>query len=155
MQLLLNMYNMLVQGAKFTYVSNCALSSVWKFYPLIVYLSLMLCFFLWHLDVEKLRYRAKSHSTFVVSVEKWASIKQWTSSFVLNIYRNSSNDGKKFMATIVYPVAALTSGLNVFKRDGRLWKTINVRASQENVMLTLMLFKRLRPPYSTPYRRMT
>ena len=26
---------------------------------------------------------------------------------------------------------------------------------KENVMLTLMLFKRLRPPYSTPYRRMT
>ena len=32
---------------------------------------------------------------------------------------------------IVYPVAAFTSGLNVFKRDGRLWKTINVRAGQE------------------------
>ena len=38
---------------------------------------------------------------------------------------------KKFMATIVYSVAAFTSGLNVFKRDGRLWKTMNVRAGQE------------------------
>ena len=28
------------------------------------------------------------------------------------------------MSTIFYPVAAFTSGLNVFKRDGRLWKTI-------------------------------
>ena len=36
-----------------------------------------------------------------------------------------------FMATIVYPVAAFTSGFNVFKRDGRLWKTMNVRAGQE------------------------
>ena len=33
--------------------------------------------------------------------------------------------------TIVYPVAAFTSGLNVFKRDGRLWKTMNIRAGQE------------------------
>ena len=38
---------------------------------------------------------------------------------------------KKFMAMIVYPVAAFTSGLNVFKRDGRLWKTMNVRAGQQ------------------------
>ena len=38
---------------------------------------------------------------------------------------------KKFMATIVDPVAAFTSGLNVFKRDGRLWKPMNVRAGQE------------------------
>ena len=37
----------------------------------------------------------------------------------------------KFMATIVYSVAAFTSGLNVFKRDGSLWKTMNVRAGQE------------------------
>ena len=38
------------------------------------------------------------------------------------------------MATIVYPVAAFTSGLNVFKRDGRLWKTMNVRnvVNEEN-----------------------
>ena len=92
--------------------------SVWKFYRHVV-------IFLWHLDVEKLRYRAKSDSTFVVSVVKWASNKERTSSFVLNIYR------KKFMATIVYPVAAFTSGLNVFKRDGRLWKTVNVRTGQE------------------------
>ena len=28
-------------------------------------------------------------------------------------------------------VAAFTAGLNVFKRDGRLWKTTNVRAGQE------------------------
>ena len=35
------------------------------------------------------------------------------------------------MATIVYPVAAFTIGLNVFKRDGRFWKTMNVRAGQE------------------------
>ena len=31
------------------------------------------------------------------------------------------------MATIVYPVAAFSSGLNVLKRDGRIWKTMNVR----------------------------
>ena len=35
------------------------------------------------------------------------------------------------MVTIVYHVAAFTSGLNVFKRNGRLWKTMNVRAGQE------------------------
>ena len=35
------------------------------------------------------------------------------------------------MATIVYPVAAFTSGLNVFKWDGRLWKMMNVRAGQD------------------------
>ena len=53
-------------------------------------------FFLWHLDVEKLRYLAKTDSTFVVSFEKWASNKERTSSFVLNIYRNSSNDEKMY-----------------------------------------------------------
>ena len=42
--------------------------SVWKFYRMIVYLSVILCFFY---DI----YRAKSDSTFVVSVEKWASNK--------------------------------------------------------------------------------
>ena len=62
--------------------------SVWKFYRLIVYLSVMLSFFLWHLDVEKLRYRAKSDSTFVVSVEKWASNKERASSFVLNLVKH-------------------------------------------------------------------
>ena len=35
------------------------------------------------------------------------------------------------MATIVYPVAAFTSGLNVLKRDGRFWNTMNVRAGQK------------------------
>ena len=29
------------------------------------------------------------------------------------------------------PIAAFTSALNVFKRDWRLWKTINVRAGQD------------------------
>ena len=58
--------------------------SVWKFYRLIVYLFVML----WHLDVEKLRYRAKSDSTFVVSVEKLTSNKERTSSFVLNLVKH-------------------------------------------------------------------
>ena len=38
---------------------------------------------------------------------------------------------KKLMATIVYPVAAFTSGVNVFKRDGSLWKTMNVRSAKK------------------------
>ena len=38
---------------------------------------------------------------------------------------------KKDYKTIVYTVAAFTNGLNAFKRDGRLWKTMNVRAGQE------------------------
>ena len=59
--------------------------SVWKLYRLIVYLCLCCAKFLWHLNVEKLRYRTKNDSTFVVSVEKWASNKERTSSFVLNI----------------------------------------------------------------------
>ena len=37
------------------------------------------------------------------------------------------------MATIVYPLAAFTSGLNVLKRDGRLWKTMNVRENAKIV----------------------
>ena len=40
------------------------------------------------MDVEKLSYRAKSDSIFVASVEKWASNKARTSSFVLNSYGN-------------------------------------------------------------------
>ena len=42
--------------------------------------------FLWHLDVEKLRYRAKSDSTFVVSVEKLASNKERTASSFIEIH---------------------------------------------------------------------
>ena len=44
--------------------------NIYIYICLIVYLSVMLCFFLGHLDEEKLKYRAKSDSTFVVSVEK-------------------------------------------------------------------------------------
>ena len=123
---------------KFQYVSNCALSSGAICLKIVPFDCLSLChvFFLWHLDVEKLRYCAKSDSTFVVSVEKWASNKERTFSFVLNLVKHLPKLlkwWKKLMATIVYSVAAFTSGLNVFKRDGRLWKTMNVRAGQETL----------------------
>ena len=73
-------------------------------------------------------------STFVVSVEKWASNKERTSSFVLKLVKHLPKLikwWKMFMATIVYPIAAFTSGLNVFKRDARVWKTMNVRAAKK------------------------
>ena len=58
---------------KFEYVSNCALSSGAICLKILQFDCLSLChvvFFLRHVDIEKLRYRAKSDSTFVVSVEK-------------------------------------------------------------------------------------
>ena len=47
------------------------------------------------MDAEKLRYRAKSDSTFVVSVEKWTSNKERTSSFVLNLVKHLPKMMKK------------------------------------------------------------
>ena len=47
------------------------------------------------MDVEKLRYRAKSDSTFVVSVEKLASNKERTSSFVGKTYTETHQMMKK------------------------------------------------------------
>ena len=65
--------------------------------------------------------------TVLLSIEQRANIK-----FCFKLGKTfTENDKKKFMATIVYPVAAFTSGLNVFKRDGRFWKTMNVQAGQE------------------------
>ena len=58
---------------KFQYVSNCALSSGAMSLKFLPFDCLSLCHVLLnfgHLDVEKLRYGAKSDSTFVVSVEK-------------------------------------------------------------------------------------
>ena len=46
------------------------------------------------MDVEKLRYRAKSYSTFVVPVEKLASNKE-LSSFGLNLVKQLSKMMKK------------------------------------------------------------
>ena len=60
---------------KFQYVSNYALSSGAICLKILPFDCLSLC----HLDVEKLRYRDKSDSTFVVSVEKGASNKERTS----------------------------------------------------------------------------
>ena len=89
------------------FLSNCSLSSgaiYLNFFTVWLSISLSYCVkFLWHLDVEKLRYRAKNDSTFVVSVEKWASNKERTSSFVLNIYRNSSNDEKSLWRRLSIP----------------------------------------------------
>ena len=67
--------------------------SVWKPFD---------CLSLSHV-VLKLKYRAKSDSTFAVSVEKLASNKDRTSSFVLNIYRNSSNDEKSLWRRLSIP----------------------------------------------------
>ena len=96
-----------IQGAiqKFEYVSNCALSSgAICLFTVLLSISLSCCVkFLWHLDVEKLRYRGKSDSTFVVSVEKWTSNKERTSSLVLNIYQNSSNDEKSLWRRLSIP----------------------------------------------------
>ena len=72
---------------------------------------------------------AKSDSTFVVSIEKLASNKERTSSFVLNLVKHLPKIMKKVYGDDC--LAAFTSGLNVFKRDGRLRKTMNFRAGQE------------------------
>ena len=50
------------------------------------------------------------------------------------------------MSTIVYPVAAFTSGLNVFKKNWRLWKTMN----EDNAEIVLE-FIRKEPRSSLKY----
>ena len=59
-------------SSKFRITRFLVAASVWTFYRLIVYLYVMLCFFfwLWHLDVEKLRYRANSDSIFLLCRSK-------------------------------------------------------------------------------------
>ena len=79
-----------------TYVSNCALSSGAICLTVWLSISLACCVkFLWHLDVKKLRYRAKSDSTFVVSAEKWATNKERILSFVLNLVKHLPKRMKK------------------------------------------------------------
>ena len=90
-------------------------------------ISLLCCVkFLWHLDVEKLKYRAKSDSTFVVSVEKWASNKERTSSFVLNLVKHLPKMMKK-----VYCDDCFQDGLEALEDDERSGRPRNV-VNEEN-----------------------